>query len=434
MKILMFGWEFPPIISGGLAVACHGLTKGLNNLGHKVTFVLPVIKDGADKSQTHVSLIGSNQIDISEIPDPEQFSSTETLQFKTVDALLHPYINELEYIESLKMLRSISTLNKTPEKGNNNSYDFNISGDYGPNLMEEVYRYSLIAGAIALKVEHDVIHAHDWLTALAGVQAKRISGKPLILHIHALEFDRCGENVNQAVYDIEKSTMSQADRVIAVSHYTKNMITTRYGIPEDKVTVVHNAVDKATFPAGLKNEKKIKEKVILFLGRITFQKGPEYFVEAAARVLKVRKDVKFVMAGSGDMTPRMIELAARHKIGRYFHFTGFLRGEAVERMYAQSDIYIMPSVSEPFGISPLEAMRYDVPVIVSKQSGVAEILDNALKVDFWDIDEIANKILAILNHEPLRQEIVARSSQDIQRFQWDSAAQNVVNLYQQVIA
>jgi glycosyltransferase involved in cell wall biosynthesis len=299
--------------------------------------------------------------------------------------------------------------------------------------MSEVMRYASAAGSIAKKVSFDIIHVHDWLTMLAGVEAKRISGKPLIVHAHALEFDRSGDNINKAVYDIEKYGMENADRVIAVSHYTKDTIIQKYGIDPAKVTVIHNAVTKDLVPYNSQYKRMGKDKVVLFLGRITFQKGPDYFVEAAAKVLAHSDNVRFVMAGSGDMAPKMIERIAELKLGRKFHFTGFLKGQEVEQMYRESDVYVMPSVSEPFGISPLEAMRYDVPVIISKTSGVAEVLSSALKVDFWDIDELAGKILAVLNHKSLRDELVARGSVELKTIQWDNAAARLTEVYNQFI-
>jgi glycosyltransferase involved in cell wall biosynthesis len=277
-----------------------------------------------------------------------------------------------------------------------------------------------------------VIHAHDWMTIFAGLHAKKISGKPLILHVHALEFDRSGEHVNQDIYDIERLGMSMADRIVAVSHYTKNVIVNRYGVHADKVAVVHNAVSRAEAGDVYKVERNADKKIVLFLGRITFQKGPDYFVEAAAKVLKEIPDVTFVMAGAGDMMPRMIKRVAELGIGKNFHFTGFLQGAEVEQIFTMSDLYVMPSVSEPFGISPLEAMVYDVPVIISRQSGVSEILRHALKVDFWDVKEMANKIIAILKYPSLSDEIVERSREEVRNIRWEHAAEKIADVYRSV--
>jgi glycosyltransferase involved in cell wall biosynthesis len=290
-----------------------------------------------------------------------------------------------------------------------------------------------VAGAIAGRVEHDIIHTHDWLTMLAGLAAKRVSGQPLVVHVHALEFDRSGEVVNRAVYEIERLGMEQADRIVAVSQLTKQTIISRYGIDAKKVEVVYNAV--ANRPRRASGSRVARrDKVVLFLGRITFQKGPEYFVEAAARILKHRDDVRFVMAGNGDMAPRVIRRVAELKIGKRFHFTGFLTGSAVDRMYEESDVYVMPSVSEPFGIAPLEAMRFDVPVIISKQSGVAEVLRHALKVDFWDVDDLADKINSLLDHRPLHRELVRQGARELETLKWSRAVERLGDVYRELVA
>jgi glycogen(starch) synthase len=251
--------------------------------------------------------------------------------------------------------------------------------------------------------------------------------------MQSLEFDRSGEHTNQAIFYIERFGMVSADHVIAVSHYTKNMIVNRYGIHPDKISVVHNAVSRAEAPRIYHVETRPDKKIILFLGRITFQKGPDYFVEAAAKVLKKLPEVTFVMAGAGDMMPRMIERVAELGIGKNFHFTGFLQGTEVEQIFTMSDLYVMPSVSEPFGISPLEAMVYDVPVIISRQSGVSEILHHALKVDFWDVNEIANKIIAILKYPRLVAEMIERSREELRTVRWENAAEKIVTVYDRVL-
>ncbi|RPJ09484.1 MAG: glycosyltransferase family 1 protein [Spirochaetaceae bacterium] len=282
--------------------------------------------------------------------------------------------------------------------------------------------------------DFDVIHAHDWLTMLAGLGAKRASGKPLILHIHATEYDRSGDNINSNIFNIEKYGMEQADRIIAVSYYTKNIITTKYGIDPHKVTVVHNAVEKNTQLSRLGIRKNLEEKYVLFLGRVTMQKGPDYFIEAANLVLQKNANVRFIMAGSGDMMPRLIERAAALKITDRFHFTGFLNNRAqVERMYAMSDLYVMPSVSEPFGITAFEALLYDVPIILSKQSGVSEVLRGAMKVDFWDVPKLASAIVTLLENEQLASEMVENCKNEIQSIHWNTAAQKLKNIYHSML-
>ncbi|MDD5306707.1 MAG: glycosyltransferase family 4 protein [Deltaproteobacteria bacterium] len=431
MNVLMYGWEFPPHISGGLGVACFGLTQALGREGHKVTFVLPRMQKGV-ASAGHLRLLdaGDFAMETLEYRELERRHLLEHLSVEVIDSALRPYITEKLYLAAIERMERIERETAHSSRG----YRLAVTGDYGPNLMAEVLRYSQVAGAVARRVPHDVIHTHDWLTVLAGLEAKRVSGKPLVVHVHALEFDRSGENVNQAVYDIERLGMEASDRVVAVSHYTKDMIVRRYGIHPDKIEVVHNAVTRAPRKVEDPEVDGRREKVVLFLGRITFQKGPDYFIEAAAKVLGVRKDVRFVMAGSGDMAPRMIERVGQLRLGKYIHFTGFLTGADVERMYLSSDIYVMPSVSEPFGISPLEAMRFDVPVIISKQSGVSEILRHALKVDFWDIDDMASKILALLDHSALRDELVAQGSRELESIQWEKAGQRLTEIYGRLAA
>lgn len=308
-----------------------------------------------------------------------------------------------------------------------------FSGSYGHDLLAEVARYALVVGQLAGTREFDVVHAHDWLTVPAGIVAARVSGKPLVLHVHACEYDRSGENVNAQVRDIEQLGLDAADRVICVSHFTANVLRRRYRIDPAKLRVVHNAVMHHEQVTAWRAPKTIPEPIVLFLGRVTFQKGPDYFLEAASRVLKVFPGVKFVMSGSGDMLPTMVERTARLGIARNVHFTGFLRGRDVEKMYAMASIYVMPSVSEPFGISPLEALALDVPVIVSRQSGVAEILTSALKVDFWDVDDLANKIIALLRHEALARQLREDGKGEISSFRWDEQGKLVAEVYKEVV-
>jgi glycosyltransferase involved in cell wall biosynthesis len=300
--------------------------------------------------------------------------------------------------------------------------------------MAEVARYALVVGEIAKRETFDVVHAHDWMTYPAGIVAARVAKKPLVVHMHACEYDRSGENVNERVRGLEQLGIAAADRVICVSHYTANTLRNRYWVEGDKLRVVHNAVTHKDQMEGWHWEKHVDEPIVLFLGRVTFQKGPDYFLEAAARVVKVEPKVKFVMSGSGDMLPKMIERAARLGLARHIHFTGFLKGADVERMYAMADIYVMPSVSEPFGILPLEAMALDVPVIVSRQSGVSEVLHNALKVDFWDVQDMANKILALIRHKALSVQLIEDGRDELSTFRWDVRGKLVREVYEEVVA
>jgi glycosyltransferase involved in cell wall biosynthesis len=309
---------------------------------------------------------------------------------------------------------------------------FEFSGKYGTDLMDEVKRYALIASALAATSDFDVIHAHDWLTYPAGIAAKSVSGKPLVVHMHATEFDRSGENVNQNVYDIERRGMEEADRVIAVSNLTRNVVIERYGIDPDKVFTVYNAVEPSDKP-DFDYQRNVRDKVVTFLGRVTFQKGPDYFVEAARKVLNKDPNVRFVMAGSGDMLNKIIIRVAALKMGDRFHFTGFLKGGEVDRMFGLSDVFVMPSVSEPFGIVPLEAMRSNVPVVISRQSGVSEILVHALKIDFWDVDAMADAIYGLLHYEGLSKMFIRYGKAEVDSLKWENAAVKVKEVYQSVL-
>jgi len=425
----MFGWEFPPHVSGGLGTACFGITKALVGLGHKISFVIPGWP--GEVLPSHVELISAPVIPVSgeDIGALDIFAG---LDIRLIHSTLRPYLSEGDYERSHERNPDMSRYGR----GRMQAYGLDAtgaSGPYGPNLIAEVMRYARAAGVIAGEHSFDVIHAHDWMTVFAGLYAKEVSGKPLVLHIHSLEFDRSGEHVNQNIYYLERYGMVLCDHVIAVSNYTKNLIIKHYGIDPGKISVVHNAVSRDEAPRVYHWEKDPDKKIVLFLGRITFQKGPEYFVEAAARVLKEFPRVTFVMAGAGDMMPRMIERVAELHIGKNFHFTGFLQGTEVERIFSMSDVYVMPSVSEPFGISSLEAMVYDVPVIMSMQSGAAEVLDHVLKADFWDVDEIANKIIAVLRHPSLVTEIVERSREQLRNVHWEKAAEKIVDVYRLVL-
>lgn len=309
-----------------------------------------------------------------------------------------------------------------------------FSGRYPDNILEEINNYSIVAGVIARTVPCDVIHSHDWLTYPAGIHAKNVTGKPLVIHVHASEFDRSRGKPNPTVFGIEKDGMNNADHIITVSDLTRRTVIDKYGIDPAKVTTVHNAVIPLSDELLNLKRREGKDKVITFLGRITMQKGPEYFVEAAAKVLQKNKKVRFVMAGGGDMEAAMIRLAAKRNIADRFHFTGFLRGKDVYQMFRDSDVYVMPSVSEPFGISPLEAMEMGVPSIISKQSGCAEILDNVIKTDYWDIDAMADAMHALVSYPALHSELRDKGIEEIHQITWEKAGKKVIDIYNQVIA
>jgi glycosyltransferase involved in cell wall biosynthesis len=309
-----------------------------------------------------------------------------------------------------------------------------FSGRYPDNLLEEINNYSIVAGVIARAESFDVIHAHDWLTYPAGIHAKQISGKPMVIHVHATDYDRSRGNVNPEVYAIEKNGMDFADHIITVSNLTRNTVIEKYHQDPSKVTTVHNAVEPLSQDiVSIQDKRGVKDKVVTFLGRITMQKGPEYFVEAAAKVLEKADNVRFVMAGSGDMMDQMIRLAASRNISDRFHFTGFMKGKQVYEVLKSSDVYVMPSVSEPFGISPLEAMQCGVPSIISKQSGCAEILDYAVKVDYWDIEAMADAIYGIITYPAMYQFLKEEGKREVDNIKWEYAGQKVRRIYDQVM-
>ena len=390
---------------------------------------------------------------------------TKTLRVLAVDSLLSPYLDENSYEAHLREtlerrgitfddlgvtgdqeLQHVAELRQSLTKvpgldqqavdqifGSGESLEF--SGAYGPNLFLEVARYAVAVGEIARREEFDVIHAHDWMTYAAGAVAREVSGKPLLCHLHASEYDRTGDSPNPRVRDLEQLGFHAADRIACVSRFTAAKLRKHYEVDPSKIRVVHNAVrqrEESDYEAPI--ERELDEPIVLFLGRITFQKGPDYFLEAARRVIDVEPKVKFVMAGSGDMWPEMVERAARIGLARHIHFTGFLRGPDVDRMYRMADLYVMPSVSEPFGISPLEAMAQDVPTIVSKQSGVSEVLTNALKVDFWDVDDMANKILGVLRYRSLREDLRREGRAEVKQLRWEVPAKLIKDIYEELVS
>lgn len=422
MKVLMFGWEFPPHITGGLGTACYGLTKSLLKQGTEVIFVAPRLY--GDEDGMTMDLVNASDVSI-DLKDVLLKKYWESFTYLEVSSSLVPYTSPEEFSK----LFENETEHTEVFENSIFSKRYQFSGKYGANLLEEVSRYALVATQIALSKDFDVIHAHDWLTYSAGIAAKKISGKPLVVHMHATEFDRSGENVNEVVYNIEKTGMMEADYVITVSNFTRNIVITKYDIPEDKAITVHNGVEPNENVNLSKYNKTVKEKIVTFLGRVTYQKGPDYFIEAARKVLKKDKNVRFVMAGSGDLLNKSIRRVAQLHMADKFHFTGFLKGEDVDRMFAISDVYVMPSVSEPFGIAPLEAMRSNVPVIISKQSGVSEVLRHAIKVDFWDIDATADAIYALLNYEALPKMFIRHAKAEVDNIKWDKAAYSVNEVY-----
>jgi len=388
MKALMFGWEFPPHILGGLGTASYGLTRGMAlQPDMDITFVIP--KPWGDEDQSFLKIVGA---------------CNTPIVWRDVDSnYVKNRLGEKMSPEEYYKLRD-NIYADFSYRGVNDLGCIEFSGRYPDNLLEEINNYSIVAGVIARAESFDVIHAHDWLTYPAGIHAKQISGKPMVIHVHATDYDRSRGNVNPEVYAIEKNGMDFADHIITVSNLTRNTVIEKYHQDPSKVTTVHNAVEPMSQDIiSIQDKRGVKDKVVTFLGRITMQKGPEYFVEAAAKVLEKADNVRFVMAGSGDMMNQMVRLAASRNISDRFHFTGFMKGKQVYEVLKSSDVYVMPSVSEPFGISPLEAMQCGVPSIISKQSGCAEILDYAVKVDYWDIEAMADAIYGIITYPAMYQ-------------------------------
>lgn len=396
-RVLMFGWEFPPFNSGGLGTACHGLTKGLSKHNVSISFVLPR-KIGAHSQ--HVKLI---------------YADNKKITYHLWNSLLKGYITSQAYREAYK--------NTQDEK-------------YGRDLMEEVERYSYAAAEIAKKEPHNIVHAHDWLSFPAGMRAKRVAHKPLVAHVHATEFDRSNGNVHGRIYQIEKEGMEQADRVVAVSQYTKNLIHAKYHIPQSKVHVIHNGIDLGDY-ANMDNRifhlKQFFPKIVLFVGRLTLQKGPDYFIRAAEKVLSYDNEVTFIVSGSGDMEHQILTQAIHAGISHKIFFTGFLRGEDLNAVFRAADLFVMPSVSEPFGIAALEAIANNTPILVSKQSGVSEVLTHALKVNFWDTNEMANQILSLLRYGAMKECLRENGRKEVEKYTWDRSAHQCSHLYQQLL-
>ncbi len=430
----MFGWEFPPHIAGGLGTACYGMTRGLARNDVEVIFVMP--RASGDEDERFVKVVNASDVEAryssSTIEGADDIM--RKISFIHIDSNMVPYISPEEF-QTYREEYERTGKKFWEREGDSWTQRYTFSGKYGANLMEEVARYAVVAAEVARQLEgqFDVIHAHDWLTYFAGIAAKRVSGKPLVVHMHATSFDRSSsDNIDTRVYEIERAGMAAADRVIAVSNLTRNIVIEKYGIPAERVVTVHNAVRFAEKDNELP-ERGVDDKIITFLGRITFQKGPDYFVEAAAKVLKRVPNVRFVMAGSGDMMNHVIRRVARLGIADRFHFTGFLKGDDVHKMFQLSDVYIMPSVSEPFGISPLEAMRANVPSIISKQSGVAEVLDYAVKVDYWDVDAMADAIYGFVKYPALSKMFSEKGLEEVTGLKWNNAAAKIKTVYEDAI-
>ncbi|MDH5656991.1 MAG: glycosyltransferase, partial [Spirochaetia bacterium] len=398
---------------------CQGIAKALGKKGHKIQFMLP---------RLYGKEVHSPNVELFDVKSRLSFLSEDEINsigflniLENPDVPLPSAYQSADYIPAERKSMKINEI-LSPE-------NIVMSGGYGPDLYNEIHRYAKFAEFISQKIHFDVIHVHDWMTYPAGLAVMEKTGKPLICHVHATEFDRSGEKVNQYVYDLERNAFERCTKIITVSNFTKSLLLNRYGIHPDKIYPVHNAVE-FEIPAGITEQPRVfEDKLILFLGRITFQKGPDYFVRAAKKVIEKVSNVRFLMVGTGDMYHRMIELAADLGIGKYFHYTGFLNREQVRYIYSISDLYVMPSVSEPFGISPLEAMMHGIPVIVSKQSGVSEILASAIKVDFWDVEALADQIIQLISDSELNHELKEKAKSELLNITWDDSALKISQVY-----
>lgn len=434
MKILTFGWEFPPHISGGLGTACYGLTKALQEENVSIIFVVPRAYGDEDMDLVNASnIIIKNPDEVFTSLEPKKKNNPKE-ELKTVEVLssLIPYSESGIWEDSNDIKNWNYEINPEmvpKEIIEKKGIRYKFSGSYGPSLLDEVKRYGEVGGEIAMQYDFDIIHAHDWLTFPAGEAAKNVSGKPLVMHVHATEYDRAGEkNIDLRIIEIEKKGLRAADLIIAVSSLTKKILIDHYNITPNKIVVVHNGIqeeNKVDFPSI----PRISENIVTFLGRITYQKGPKYFVEAAQKVLNSFPETHFIIAGSGDLLPSTIDMVANLKISSRVHCTGFLKGERIQQIWSISDVFVMPSVSEPFGITPLEAIRAGVPVIVSKQSGVAEVLNNVIKVDFWDAEALANAIIKILQNKKFANSLKTESKKELEHLTWTIAARKIKKHY-----
>jgi glycogen(starch) synthase len=440
IKVLMLGWEFPPNISGGLGVACEGLANALADTNQvSILFVMPTSSPGPGNK--NMTLIGADTISI---PANKNSQSTDTVTYegqdtsfeiKRVDATLMAY-------ESVLLEERIITMSQFPEVFeeiiSNNSSDgsqisYSFTGGYGVRLLDEVEKYTKVVTKLAMESEFDIIHAHDWMTFPAAVAIRKISGKPLVVHLHATEFDRASTSGSSIVYDIEQMAVNNCEKVISVSALMAEKIVERYGVGREKIEVVHNGIVSSPKRDSSIKSHPLGSQLVTFLGRITFQKGPEYFVDAADKVLKEFPKCHFVMAGTGDALPAMIRRVIERRMSANFHFTGFLNRSEVIRLLSFTRVYVMPSVSEPFGLTALEAINAGVPTVISKQSGVSEVMPDALKVDFWDVDGLARAISGVLRY-PLAAETLRHNAfSRIESISWPAAANKVVNIYKSVL-
>lgn len=418
-KVLMLGWEFPPIINGGLGVACHDLSAAMSALAH-ITMIVP--KSSPEFKMKNVNLLGVNNLDINSLARHLIFKQDLPFELHSIPADINPYYSEMEDYSSASGKIVSEEIREQLKR-------FNIENLYGGDVVSKVLQFADITAALSRDIDFDIIHVHDWMTMIAGIKIKQLTGKPLVMHIHSLEVDRGGEESKGWVYELEKKGMEYADLLMPVSHFTADNINRHYGISKSKISVVHNGSNKAR---PYKSRRHFREKTVLFVGRLTRQKGPDKFLDIAGKVLEKNPNVRFVMAGIGDYFKKLIEKSSYKCLGNRFHMTGFLNLEKLNYLFSVSDVYCMPSQSEPFGLSAVEAAQFGIPCVISKQSGVAEVLNGSLKFDFWDVNRAADCILKLISDDVLRKKIVEDAMHDLEHISWDIAAKKVINAYSEI--
>lgn len=423
MNVLMFGWEFPPNISGGLGTACYGIVKGLSTFDDvRVTFVIPKAQGN---EQIHKNqLISASEIEIGS-KSVTSHQPTVFLDVVEVSSALSPYLDPESFSKKVKTVED-------KMKNRQGGHKLYFSGKYGPDLYDEINNYAIVAKIIAEENDFQLIHAHDWLTFPSAIAAKKASGKPLIIHIHSTDFDRSGGSVNPRIFEIEKRGMDEADQIITVSNLIRRRLINQYSISPEKIATVYNAIDPVS-ESKIKVKSPHRTKTVTFLGRITIQKGPSYFAEVARLIYDKMKNVRFIMAGNGELRDQIVECCSRYRITNRFHFTGFLNGDEVAEILKKSDVFIMPSVSEPFGIVPLEAMQANVPVIISLQSGIAEVIHSAVKTDFWDVHAMADAVHGILKYKKLAKTMIDDGKKELDKLNWESTAGQIRQIYMNTI-
>lgn len=425
----MLGWEYPPFINGGLGVACAGLCNALADFA-SITLVVPKVSQ--QQAEEKFRTIGLNRL------DPELLETIEiervlkeSIELHHVDVHLDPYATAVEQpVAEQKQIRQ-EAIKTVKQKMKTVKASLNFDDLYGNDVIGKVILYADLVKSLSEKIEFDLIHAHDWMTFLAGMEVKKASGKPLVLHVHSLDYDRAGSESRSWVYETEKNALQNADLIIPVSNYTGSIVKSHYGIEDARIFTVYNGIDHEKV---YKTEKSFPEKMVLFIGRLTGQKGPEYFLEIAARIHKKFKNVRFVIAGTGEKLTHLLEDGAYRQIGNRVHFTGFLNREQIHDLLAIADVYCMPSVSEPFGLTALEAAQFGVPTVISERSGVAEVLTGSLKSDFWDIDLMVKQILDLLTDEKLREKVVQKNNEDLKSLTWRNAAVKVAEAYRNLLS